>query len=59
MVAAAPGARGHGGGNLRQPEIRNFCRPGRVEENVEALQVAVDDAVHVQEPHALFNTYGQ
>lgn len=53
VVATASCARGDGGVNLREPEVRDFCRPGRVEEDVEAFQVAVDDAVYVQEAQAL------
>lgn len=53
VVATAACARGNGGVNLRQPEVGYLRRPGRVEQDVKALQVPVDDAVHVQESQAL------
>lgn len=53
MVAAPSRARGDGGVDLGEPEVGDLGRPRRVEEDVEALQVAVDDAVQMQELQAL------
>lgn len=54
MVASPARARGDRGVDLRQPKIGYLGRPAGIEEDVEALEIAVNYSVVVQEPKTLF-----